>query len=611
MPVEDGEYVELTENEIVNALESELQSEFGNNIDLTESSVFSTFAEVMAAVSNGNQEQSLGEVYESGFLDTATGEDLDRVVAIVGIQRRSAIHATGVQQFRSDDPVTTSYNIQRGTVIQTQGNSSAQFETSETTYLRYIDGFESDALSDWGGDVGSGTFDTVAMNASEGSISLEANATNGDHIYKSDELVDIGSTIESDIYAESNTVPTFTFGVQSIDNHYQVAIDTNLGEVRIERVEDGVVVNTIDTQNETVPTGEHVHLVVDWSITGNIGVEITDQSGNKYTAGGVDSSNTIWRNGYVGFKSLDSSGNKYIDEISMSAVSVNIRAINGGSHGNVGAESINVLPSPPAGVDGTSNLYPTSDQSYNDINGDPFVVGRGEEDDDSLRERARDSVSSGGDATVAALTSELLNEVSGVRSVTLYENKTNSTDVDGLPPYSFEAVVFGGDDREVAGAIFDKKAITSRDHGGAHGTEQIITVTSESNGQQFDISYSRPSSVNIDMEMDIVVNDTYVGSETLRDEIVSYVGGVSSDDTDVVGLESGEDVHANEIEDIILGEDETGVIGFNNDASANDITFTPSTTTNSYGLEVVSVGENEVAQTDATDGSIQINVTEI
>lgn len=617
MPVENGEYVQMSEAEIITALESEFRTEFGNDIDLTESSVFSTLAEVLSTVLSDNQEQSLQDVYESGFLETASGSDLNKVVAIIGIRRRPSIHATGVQRFTSSAPVTNDKTIKRGTLIQTDSDNPIEFETTETATLQYLDGFEDNDLSEYVGDTGTGTiFSTVGTHPSTGSYELKAGATAGDHIYDENQLIREGTELHFDVYAEADTVPILTFGVRDASNYYQIVLDCSFAngseELRIEKVESGSVTQTIDSVTGLdIPEGKYLHGELDWNITGNIGVEITDGDTTVATAGGSDSDASRWRDGYVGYKSGDATAAKYWDEVTTAAVSANIREIVGGVHGNVGSNSITVLPSPPNGVNTSTNLYPVGDNSYQDTNAEPFIIGKDQETDPELRGRAKESVSSGGDATHDALVNEILDTVDGVTSVSVYENKTDTdnTGTGGLPPHSFEAVVYGGDGLDIAQTIFDKKALTSRDYSGANGTSVSKTVTADSNGQQFTIEFSRPTAVNVSITMDLVVSGTYVGNTEIKDRIIEYIGGDQSDGTVSVGLGVGEDVVLDEVEDIVTGQNDTGVIGFDMNASTTELSTTPSKTTNGNGIEVVSIGANEVGQTDPS--SITINTTEV
>lgn len=610
MPIVDGEYDQLTAAEIRSALESELQAEFGSDIDLTESSVFLTLATVLGEVLSNNQEQSIEQVYQSVFLDTATGVDLDRVVAIIGIQRRDATHATGVQRFIATGPVTQDYIIQSGTPVQTAGDDPIEFETSESVIIELIDSFEDGDITEYSGDVASGSVISDA-NAPHGSNVLEMDATAGAHIYNDNVNLKQGTTFHGYMNPTASTEPALTFAVQQDDpdNYYQAVMDESADEVRIERVDNGSVTATIDTlASAGLTAGSYHEVEIEWAITDQISVTVYDPSDNELgTLGGSDPN---YFEGHCGFKSGDANGTKRFDWYTTSEVSANIRASAGGSSGNVGPNSITKLPSPPSGVNETTNLYNTGDADLSDTNEATFVVGLDEESDDALRERAEEAVTGGGDATHDAIVYQLINEVPGVTSVSVFQNKTDvdNTGSGGLPPYSFEAVVYGGDDADVADAIFEKKAVTARDYGGANGTETTVSVTAESNAQQREISFSRPAEVNVDMTLDLVINEEYIGDDDLRDDIAEYIGGTLTDGGEAVGLGVSDDVLIDQIRDIVVGEN-TGVVGFDNSVDGTPISTTPSITTVD-GLDVIDIGSNEVAQTNATDGSIILNTRE-
>lgn len=609
MPVENGEYVQLSKNQIQNALETELQTEFGQDIDLTESSTFSVLTDVLSEVLSNNQEQSIEEVYRSAFVETATGADLERVVALLGLQRRDAVHATGVERFESNGKTTEDVVIQRGTTVQTSGSDPTQFETTEVTTLELIDDFEDGSLTNYSGDTTSASI--VSTNPYRGSNALQLDATASAHIYDDSIIIDQGTTLHGHTRLSAGTVSAFTFAVQSGgDSHYQVVFDEAANEVRLEVVSSGSVSTTVDTVSVTINADAYYEAEIDWNITDNIGIAVKDASENELaTLGGQ---NDTYQTGGVGFKSLDSTDTKLFDFYTTSARSADIRAVEGGTVGNVGANSVNAIPSPPAGIETTTNLYPVGDPDYFDTSGDRFRIGQNEETDDELRERALGTTSGGGSATEDAIVGNIINEVDDATSVTLYENKTDvdNTGSGGLPPYSFEAVVFGGSDQDVADAIFEKKAVTSRDYGGVNGTEVTETVVSDVNNQQRQISFSRPTSINVDLTIDVVVNSSYIGDKKLKDRIVDYIGGTLSSGDEVVGLESEEDVIIDVLRDIIVGSDDTGVVAFDNSVDGSPIKTTPSTTTVN-GIEVIDIGESEVAITDATDTSITLNTREL
>lgn len=612
MPIEDGEYIPRSREEITQALETELRDEFGANIDLTQSSVFRSLVDVIAAVAAENQETALEDVYQAAFLETAEGADLDRVVDLVGIQRRDAIHATGVQQFTAPQPVESNYPIQRGTVLQTSSDEPIEFETTERSVLSLHDDFESGNVADYSGDTEIASVDSTAPYQDDNHLTL---GTSEGHIYNGDTFAQRGSTnhvwVRPTAVGTDGAVPAVTFSVDpnNPSYYYQIVLDTINEEVRLERVEAGSVEDTIDTiTGVSFTSGTYYEVEFRHAITTNISVTVYDGDSEIATLGGDDST---FLSGAIGFKSLDSNAEKYFDLATQSQVSANIRAAEGGIRGNVGANTIQTLPSPPSGVQDTRNLYPVGDPNYLDTDGLNFNNGTERESDDELRERAKDAVTEGGKATFDALVSTLVNDVEDVSSVTLYENKTSddNTGSGGLPPHSFEAVVYGGDSLEIARALFETKCVTSRDYAGVNGTEVTETVVAESNGQEFTVRFSRPTAVNIDMTLDLIVNDKYIGDDALRDRIVNYVGGTTTENTTVEGLGVSENVIIDQVQDLITGPNDTGVVALDYSVDGSPIEATPSITTVD-GVRVIEVGQNEVAQADGTNGSITINTRE-
>jgi hypothetical protein len=606
MPIVNGTYRQLTEDEIQAQLEDELRAEFGADIDLTQSSVFSTLTTVLAAVLSENQEQSLEEIYEAAFLDTATGIDLERVVSIIGIQRRAAVHATGVQRFIGVEKATNDAVIPRGTTVQTTETTPVQFETREPSVLKFIDSFEDDNLQKYSGDVANGSV-VADSDATEGDNVLTLDPTTA-FIYDGTTVLNQGGKYHCNVRLQTDTQAAVVFGIDPDDttNHYQIVCDDLNSELRLERV-DGGTTTTIGSKTVSFDTNSFYEVEYSWNITNNIGVSLYDSSDTEIATIGAE--DDTYQSGYVGFKSLDSTAKKSFDWFTMSEVSANIRAVDGGAAGNVGANSIQQLVSPPSNIDRSTNIYPTGDNSYKDINGNRFLIGQEKETDEELRNRASDAVTGGGDATHEALVNELSNNVDNVSSVRIFENKTdNDNRPSGLPPHSFEAVVYGGTDEQVANAIFRKKAVTARDYGGINGTESTFTVVAESNGEERTISWSRPTKVDIDMTLDIIIDDSYVGDNSIRDQIVEYIGGTLSTESETIGLGVGDNVVIDRIRDIVVGE-ENGVVGFDKSVDGSPIETTPSYTTID-GLETIDIGGSDVAQANATDASIVINARE-
>ncbi|HTG33685.1 MAG TPA: baseplate J/gp47 family protein [Thermoanaerobaculia bacterium] len=75
-------------------------------------------------------------IYRSGFLATATGRDLDEVVRLVGLTRRSGAFAVGTAVFSRLSPAPADIQIEAGTRLSTVKPPAASFETTEDRTLR-------------------------------------------------------------------------------------------------------------------------------------------------------------------------------------------------------------------------------------------------------------------------------------------------------------------------------------------------------------------------------------------------------------------------------------------------------------------------------------------
>ena len=84
------------------------------------------------------------------------------------------------------------------------------------------------------------------------------------------------------------------------------------------------------------------------------------------------------------------------------------------------------------------------------------VIGRFIETDAEIKARAENTVHDGL-ATLPTIKSYIENNVSGITSVSVIENETSSTDINGRPPHSIEVMVLGGSDEEIARAIYKSK----------------------------------------------------------------------------------------------------------------------------------------------------------
>ncbi len=80
--------------------------------------------------------KQLESVYDAAFLQTSSGRDLDQLVRLVGIDRRTRSFATGSVIFSCNAPATGDIPINAGTRLSTAQPPLVVFETSEDRTLR-------------------------------------------------------------------------------------------------------------------------------------------------------------------------------------------------------------------------------------------------------------------------------------------------------------------------------------------------------------------------------------------------------------------------------------------------------------------------------------------
>jgi len=419
MPIRNGEYQQRSSDDIFQSLADELLIANPDSNPRAESTY--TYGLLLAAARTlaFNQEQSLDRVYNSAYIQDASGDNLTKRARELGFIRQEAVKATGVVTFSRENSATTDYVIPSGTVVETLDTNPIQFETTESVTL------------------------------AEGTTSVDA-------------------TIE---------------------------------------------------------------------------------------------------------------------------------AIEAGADGNVGANNISSMPSPPTGIGSVNNPNATGDSSLTDTNGNPLVTGRDQESDSRLRDRVLDT-----DATEEGPSPDgirlALQQTDGVVSADVNVNPTGSSQ-DGLDPYSTEAVVFGGDTIDIAQTLSEAMSVTTllRLQGGVNGTKEEQTLTIDLLDQEITVPFTRPIVQNLSMEIDVIHDETYEGTVGAKDAVVEYVGGTFADDSVTNGRLIGEDILLNIIENRV--EDVQGVqfadvtlVDDNGDGSDDS-------TTNSDGIPIYEVSGSQLARVDA------------
>ncbi len=133
---------------------------------------------------------------------------------------------------------------------------------------------------------------------------------------------------------------------------------------------------------------------------------------------------------------------------------------------------------------------------------DHDALGADIESDAAYRLRQVAELRGQGASTVAAIRAKV-SALTGVTDCFVFENVGDVTDANGLPPHTFETVVDGGTDADIAKVVSDNKPVGI----GTYGS--TATATTDANGFAVTMNYSRPANLNIY----IVINQTADASE--------------------------------------------------------------------------------------------------
>lgn len=603
MPIQDDDYVPFTEDELYEQLADDLQTLTGGEVEDAESSAIQSLLRAHARLLARNQEQSLDRLYDAAYIETASGEQLDQKVREVGIERKPETAATGVATFLREEEPQTDYIIQRGTPITTAGGA-VDFLTTEIGRLLFISGFENASLSSaWSGDTAS--FTPTTTKADRGSQSVEIAASSGVELFRTDTTVTEGDTLRASLFLPTDAGIGVRFGVANDGQYHAVTVDSGASTMRLIR-SDGTE-TSLDSAGIQIPNGTWLTVEIDTETTGEVDVRLLDASGDSLAS--VTTTDVTFQGTGVGIDSRDDSTVKYVDDLCTTATTVNIEAASGGSETNLGSDRLTVLPAPPTGITSVTNPLPTGDPTYVDTDGRQFIVGTDRESDAELRDRALVSASRGGAATADAVRSALF-DIDNVIDVRAIENDTLSQDGQGRPPLSVEFVILGGEDAVIGRTLHENVAFTERLVGGFVGTERSYTVRDDLLQDQERYEWSEPPTDDIDIELSIVVDESYTGDDAVKSALVEYIGGTDVDGSTITGTTIGEDVRLDAIRDRVVGE-ELGVRGIADITVDSNGDGTDDTTTDANGLTVYDVADSAVARTDALDGSITVTTTEV
>lgn len=583
---EDGRFDEDDKETILRFLVNTAGEGMGTELDPDQRSVMRSFYDPIAEYF-ARQQSEISDVLDASQLAHAEGEALTLLTEFIGVSRNDATSSQTTLRFSRENPPQAVYTIPSGTQAQTNETNALVFETDDTASIRLIDDFSSGNIANYSGNTASSEFSvqtTGGINDSEHLLG----EINGGYIYHDETRVESGSHIHCRLELASNAVGGLILGHQDSNNHYKIYIDQGTSELRTVLVDGGTETDLNITTLNSFNAAEWHHIDIDWSIDNVFDITVRDSTDTEVGSVSVDDANDTFDGGDIGFYS-ETANCKY-DNLSRAATSVTATASDVGGDTNVASGTVSVMPDAPSGVESVTNTTQATG-------------GSDRESDPNLRARARTELSDGMRATQKAIINRL-DKLDGTRSVSVLTNDTGSTDDEGRPGHSFEAVVEANDTYydTIAQTIIDTKAAGDIPVGGYVGTK-VTRDTSLPNGQVEQISFSEPASVTIYADAEVDTVDGYLGDNAVADAIVRYIGGVLSGGGDEDGqIEVGEDVIYNGLLDSIM--DVRGV----HDVTSLQI----GKSDNPTGTSNITMSAYEVATTDASDDvTIEITSTSV
>lgn len=211
-------------------------------------------------------------------------------------------------------------------------------------------------------------------------------------------------------------------------------------------------------------------------------------------------------------------------------------------------------------------------------------TGRLAESDTALRQRWNASLYTRSVGMTDSIASALMT-LNGVTSAYVYENDSDSTDGDGRPPHSIEAVVNGGETDEIGLTIWQKKAAGIDTYG-----SQSVSVN-DSQGFPHTINFNRPLVVPVYLRITVTEYPEEALPPNAQTMIIEAVLNYGN------SLTVGNDVILQRF---------MGAI-YQNVSGIGYITVTASTDGNTYSSNNISIDARHVATFDAT--RIQVTIS--
>jgi uncharacterized phage protein gp47/JayE len=194
---------------------------------------------------------------------------------------------------------------------------------------------------------------------------------------------------------------------------------------------------------------------------------------------------------------------------------------------------------------GSLNVIETGVAGWNAVR-NPAVadLGADAELDPELRIRREDELLGNAKSTIDAIRVRIVEDVPDVFGVIVFQNDTDFTNADGMPPHSVEVLARGGVDQDIIDAVFANVAAGITSFGNTPGT--FVDVD---NGEQtYTVKFSRPTPRN-----------TWVTANIIKDPNTFPADGASQIATALLNygasLPTGKDVVSSRLKAVCFGVD--------------------------------------------------------
>lgn len=152
-------------------------------------------------------------------------------------------------------------------------------------------------------------------------------------------------------------------------------------------------------------------------------------------------------------------------------------------------------------------------------------LGNAMETDTELRKRFSETIAGSGTGTIDSIYCEIM-RTQNVKGCMIIENDTNTEDLDGRPPNSFECYVLGGEDIDIAKAIYLKKPI------GIKCVGDITINIMDKGGFEHEIKFSRTNEKDIYIKIHVKVNKLFEknGTDDIKNNLINCFSSLSNGD---------------------------------------------------------------------------------